>query len=463
MTVKLVFPHQEEWDAARRAWNLAVDQHPAVVALPETADEVAEAVRYARDHGLRVAPQSTGHNAAPLGDLSDALLLKTERLRSVEVDVERRVAHVGGGAVWADVTHATAPHGLAALAGSAHDVGVAGYSLGGGISWLARKYGLAANNLEAVEIVTADGRIVRADADNEPDLFWAVRGGGGNFGVVTSLEIRLYPISEVYAGTLFFPAERLTEVLHAWREWTDDVPEEMMSVGRFMQFPPLPDIPEPLRGNSFALVEGVYIGDEETGSQLIEPLRTLGPAMDTFATIPTEQLEKLHMDPPGPVPGTGDGMMLADLPPQAIEGLGWLLEQESSLLSVEIRHLGGELGRARPENGAFASVDAAYIMFAVGIAATPEMAAAVDSEVEYVKDALAPWDAGRMYMNFAEKPRAGTVLFGGEAFHRLREVKAAYDPENVFRGNHSIAPAREQKTTPRRRTTTKAQKVLTVS
>ena len=461
MTVKLVFPQHEEWDAARRAWNLAVDQNPAVVAIPETGDEVAQAVRYARDHGLRVAPQSTGHNAAPLGDMSDTMLLKTERLRSVEIDAERSVARVGGGAVWADVTHPAAAHGLAALAGSSHDVGVAGYVLGGGISWLARKYGLAANNLEAVEIVTADGRIVRADADNEPDLFWAVRGGGGNFGVVTALEIRLFPITEVYAGTLFFPAERLTEVLHAWREWTDDVPEEMMSVGRFMQFPPLPQIPEPLRGNSFALVEAVYLGDEETGAELIEPLRALGPAMDTFATIPVDSLDQLHMDPPGPVPGTGDGMMLAELPPQAIDGLGWLLDQESSLLSVEIRHLGGELGRARSENGAFASLEAAYAMFAVGIAATPEMAAAVDAEVEYVKEALAPWDAGRMYMNFAEKPRAGTVLFGGEAYHRLREVKAAYDPKNVFRGNHAIPPALEQKS--RRPHPTKTQKALTVS
>lgn len=461
MTVKLVRPQREEWDAARRAWNLAVDQNPAVVALPETTEEVAEAVAYARAHGLRVAPQSTGHNAGPLGDLSDTLLLKTERLRGVEIDSERRIARVGGGAVWAEVTHVAAEHGLAALAGSSHDVGVAGYVLGGGISWLGRKHGLAANNVQAVEIVTADGRVVRTDADNEPDLFWAVRGGGGSFGVVTALELRLYPITHVFAGALFFPAERLTEVLHAWREWTDEMPDEMTSVGRFMQFPPLPMIPEPLRGNSFALVEAAYSGDEESGAKLIAPLRALGPVMDTVATIPVETLDQLHMDPPGPVPGTGDGMLLADFPSQAIEGLGWLLDQESSLLSVEIRHLGGELGRARSENGALASVKARFSMFAVGMAPTPEVAAAVDAEIEYVKDALAPWDAGRMYMNFADKPRTGTVLFGGETYHRLREIKAEYDPENVFRANHPIPPARVQKTTHRR--ATKTQKVLTVS
>ena len=447
--VTLVFPTDEGWDSARQAWNLAVDQQPAAVALPESAEEVAQAVRFARDRGLRVVPQSTGHTASPLGDLSGALLVKTERLRSVEIDPEARIASADGGALWMDVTRAAAPHGLAALAGSSPDVGVGGYHLGGGISWLARKYGLAANNLTAVELVTADGRIVRADAENEPDLFWAVRGGGGNFGVVTKLELRLFPIAEVYAGTLFFPADRLREVLHAWREWTDTVPDEVMSVGRFMQFPPIPDVPEPLRGRSFALVEATFIGSEEDGVDLLRPLRDLGPVMDTFASIPVQTLDKLHMDPEHPVPGIGDGMLLSDLTPDAIDRVAELLSGASSLLSVEFRHLCGELANARPENGAFASVEAGFATFAVGIPITPEIAAGVESEIAYVQAALAPVDAGRMYMNFAEKPRTGKVLFG-DAYHRLREVKAAYDPEDLFKANHPVPPARGPR--PRHRT-----------
>jgi hypothetical protein len=352
--------------------------------------------------------------------------------------------------IWAEVTRAAAEQGLAALAGSSHDVGVAGYHLGGGISWLARKYGLAANSLTAVEIVTGDGELVRADNDNEPDLFWAVRGGGGNFGVVTSLEFRLYPVSEVYAGALFFPVDRLDEVLHAWREWVEEVPDEVMSVGRFMHFPPLPQIPEPLRGNAFAIVEAAYIGDEACGAELLQPLRELGPVMDTFATIPVERLDQLHMDPPGPVPGIGDGMLLAEFTHEAIDQVASMLDERSALLSVEIRHLGGELANARPDNGAFASVEARFAMFAVGIPMTPELAVAVESEIDHVQHALRPWDAGRMYMNFAEKPRTGNVLFGA-AFSRLREVKAAYDPTNVFKANHPIAPARAPQRPQRRR------------
>jgi len=455
--VTLVLPTDEGWDAARQAWNLAVDQNPAAVALPETAEQVAQAVRYARERGLRVVPQSTGHTASPLGDLSNTLLVKTERLRTVEIDPEARIARAGGGALWMDVTQAAAPHGLAALAGSSPDVGVAGYHLGGGISWLARKYGLATNNLTAVELVDAEGRIVRADADNEPDLFWAIRGGGGSFGVVTALEFRLFPVPEVYAGALFFPADRLREVLHAWREWTESVPDEVMSVGRFMQFPPIPDVPEPLRGRSFAIVEATYIGTEDDGAELLRPLRELRPLMDTFATIPVQTLDKLHMDPEHPVPGIGDGMLLSDLPAEAIDDLTDLLGRGSSLLSVEVRHLGGELANARPENGVFASVEAGFAMFAVGIPMTPEIATAVHSEIDYVQETLRRYDAGRMYMNFAEKPRTGKALFGS-GYHRLREIKAAYDPEDLFKANHPVPPARRSQ--PRRRPAAQPQRAL---
>jgi hypothetical protein len=292
-------PGDEGYDEARRAFNLALDLRPAVIAFAESAIDVVKIVRFAREAGLRVAPQGTSHGASALEGLEDAILLKTSPMRRVDIYPSTRTARVEAGAEWQDVTVPAAEHGLAALAGSAPDVGVVGYTLGGGIGWLARRYGLSAGSVTAVEIATPDGRLVRADADNEPDLFWAVRGGGGSVGVVTALEIALYPVREVYAGALFFPIERSSEVLHAWREWIDTVPDELTSVGRIMQFPPIPDAPERVRGKSFALVEAAYLGDEFEGAELIRPLRELGPVMDTFGMIPAPALQHLAHGPAG--------------------------------------------------------------------------------------------------------------------------------------------------------------------
>ena len=207
----LVAPGDPDWASAKLAWNVAVDQQPAFVVQVATAADVVEVVRFASAAGLRVAPQGTGHNAAPLGDLTDTILLRTDRLREVSVDVPARVVRIGAGVVWGEVTEAVAPHGLTALAGSSPDVGVVGYTLGGGYSWLGRKYGLAASRVTAIEIVTGDGEFRRIDATTEPDLFWAVRGGGANLGVVCALEFGLLSISEVYAGWLMFPLDRAPE------------------------------------------------------------------------------------------------------------------------------------------------------------------------------------------------------------------------------------------------------------
>ena len=216
----IAFPGDDGYDAARGAFNLAVDQRPAAVAYPADAAEVAEVVRAARACGLRVAPQSTGHNAGPLGSLADTVLLKTSGMGGVEIDAERRIARVGAGVVWEDVVDAAAPHGLIALHGSSPNVGVAGYSLGGGMGWLARSHGLQTNSVTAIELVTAEGELVRTDADNDPELFWALRGGGGNFGVVTALEFRLYPLTEIYAGFMMWDwteAERVLVEIDAER------------------------------------------------------------------------------------------------------------------------------------------------------------------------------------------------------------------------------------------------------
>jgi FAD/FMN-containing dehydrogenase len=436
----LVLPHDPGWNQARVAWNLAVDQQPAAVALPESAEEVVAVVRWARSRGLRVAPQGSGHNAAAMGSLAHAVLVKTERMRGVEIDADKRIARVEAGVLWAEVSEAAAEHGLAALAGSSPDVGVVGYSLGGGIGWFARRYGLAANSVLAVELVNADGELVRADACDESELFWALRGGGGSFGVGTALEFQLYPIPEVYTGVLFFPIERGKEVLHAWSKWVEDVPDEVTSVGRFLQFPPIPDIPEPLRGGSFVVVEATSLLDQAATDELLRPLRELGPAIDTFATIPVERLSSLHMDPEHPVPGAGDGMLLRDFPEEAVDAIVAVAGAGSGspLLSVEVRHLGGALGRRQTGAGALATIEAGFAIFALGMAMTPELGAAVRAHVEIVQAALASWDAGRDYLNFTERRERGERLFGSATYRRLQTVKGKVDPEDVFRSNHPV-------------------------
>ena len=433
-------PSDTDWDEARQAWNLSVDQRPVAVVHAESPSDVLGVVSFARAHGYQVAPQGTGHAASPMGPLDDTILLKTSRMRGIEIDPERRIARVEAGVLWLEVSEAAAPYGLVGLAGSSPDVGVVGYSLGGGVSFLGRKLGLAANSIVSAEIVTADCRLVRADAETETDLFWAIRGGGGNFGVVTALEIRLFPISEIYAGSLFFPIERAREVLGEWRSWVDGVPDEMTSVGRLMQFPPIPDIPDPLRGNSFVLVEAIYQGDEAAGAELLRPLRELGPVLDTVSVIPTTGLTSVHMDPEQPVPGAGDGMLLEDFPAEAIDALVEVVPG-SPLFSVEVRHMGGALRMPSAGHGAVGSLDAAFAMFAVGIAATDELKAAVERQVDVVRDVLEPWNATTTYANFAERPTDPRLIWPEHIYHRLRRIKAQVDPAGLIRANHAIPAA----------------------
>jgi FAD/FMN-containing dehydrogenase len=436
-------PGDEQWDEARQAWNLAVNQEPAAVALPESAADVQAVVDFAREQGLRIAPQGTGYNAGGLsahGPLSDAILLKTSRMRGVEIDPENRRARAEAGVLWLEVVTAAAEHGLAALSGSSPDVGVVGYTLGGGLSWLSRKYGTAANNVTAVEIVTADGELRRVDAENDPELFWALRGGGGAFGAVTAIEFKLHPLSEVYAGMLFFPVERASEVLKAWHEWSEDLPDELTSVGRILHLPPIPDIPEPMRGKSFVVVEVIHLGNEEEGFRLIQPMRELGPVADTVRQIPIVELPHVHMDPEHPVPGAGDGMVLDAFTDAAIDALVERSGQagKSALLSIEVRRLGGEIARRREGNGALDAIDAPFIMFAVGIAMTPEMKAAVKAEVEDVKAILSSCESESMYLNFAEERRSPKSLWGEFNAARLAAVKDRVDPTDVFRSNHPV-------------------------
>jgi FAD/FMN-containing dehydrogenase len=440
---ELLFPGDHGYDNARGAWNLTVDQRPSAIVLAQSSADVVRAVRLAHLRGMRVAPQGTGHGSVPLDRLEGALLLKTSQMRRVTVDPVSRSVRAEAGAQWQDVTVPAASHGLAALAGTSPNVGVTGYTLGGGIGWLARRYGLAANSLTAAEIVTPDGRLARVDADHEPDLFWAVKGGGGGVGVVTALEMRLYPVRALYAGALFFPIGRSSEVLHAWRAWTDGLPDELTSVGRLLRLPSVPGVPEPLRGRAFVIVEAAYIGEALAGAALIAPLRQLGPELDTFATIPPPELQKLHMDPEQPVPSEGDGALLADAPARAIDTIVGLAgpDADTVLQSVELRHLGGALARDDPWGGAQARIGARYAMFAGGITPTPELGAAVRSHAQAMKDALTPWRSGYDYFNFAETPADADAVLPRAAYERLRQIKAMYDPDQAIMSAHPVRPA----------------------
>jgi len=342
-------PGDAEYDGARMPWNVAVDQRPAAVALPQTTAEVSALVRAAAENGLKIAPQSTGHNAAPLAarGLDDTVIVRTSEMNSVSIDPSRRSARVEGGAMWMDAVEPAGLHGLAALHGSSPDVGIAGYSLGGGTGWYARQHGLACNSLTAVEVVVGDGTLVRADAEHEAALFWALRGGGGSFGVVTALEFQLYPIETAYAGMLMWDIAETEKVLRTWAAWAPGAPDEVTTSFRILRLPPIPDIPEFLRGRSVVMIDGAVLGSDDRGSEVLAGLRALQPEIDTFGRVPAPTLSRLHMDPEGPTPAVSSCSTLESLPDAGVDAFIAAIgpDAQTSLLFGELRQFGGALGR----------------------------------------------------------------------------------------------------------------------
>jgi len=439
--IEIVRPGDDRYDEARAAWNLAADLNPAAVAYPATAADIASIVTYAREHGLRVTAQATGHNAAPLGDLADTVVVKTERLRGVEIDVAGRRARAEAGVLWAEVTGPASEHGLAPLSGSSPNVGVVGYFLGGGISLgLARRFGLAANSVLAFELVTADGRLRRVDADHDPALFWALRGGGGSFGIVTAVEFELYAVPELYGGAMLWPADRAREVLEAWVALTRSAPDAFTSTVRLMNVPDMPEVPELVRGRQLVVVDGVHAGPTAEGAALTAPLRALGPEADGFGPLPPVALSYVHMDPEDPMPACSDSQLLADVTPATIERILAVASPtpESPLAVFELRHLGGALARRPAGAGVVGSFDPPYLAFAAGPAFGPAITAAVEAQLALVRDALAPDDSGRAYLNFAERPRDAAAFFGAEDAARLRAIKDRVDPVGTILANHPV-------------------------
>jgi FAD/FMN-containing dehydrogenase len=439
---RIATPTDADWDEARLAWNLVADQRPEAVAFVESAEDIAEVVRFAGQNDLRVSGQGTGHGAVALGSLEGTILVKTERMRGIEVDPDAQTARVEAGALVLELSEAAQAHGLSSMPGSAPDVGVIGYTLGGGLSWLGRRYGFACNRVRAIELVTADGEARTVNPANDPDLFWALRGGGGGYAIVTALQLDLVPFGDIYAGALLFPAEVGAEAVRTYRDWAAGVSDEVTSVVRFLRPPPVPDVPEQLRNVPLLTIDAACIGDQAAGEATIAPLLEIGePVMNTFGQIPTEGLCRIHMDPEQPVPGLGHHQVIRELPDEAIDAFTELAGPDSGspLLLTELRQLGGALGRPDPSGGALSHIDADFAMFGVGLPMTPELGEAIEARLNRFDDAMRPWAAEGGYYNFAERPCDADAILPPNVCSRLAEVKRRYDPDNMIVANHALS------------------------
>jgi hypothetical protein len=340
-----------------------------------------------------------------------------------------------------ELGEAAQAHGLSSMPGSAPDVGVAGYTLGGGLSWLGRRYGFACNRARAIELVSADGEARTVDAANDPDLFWALRGGGGGYAIVTALHLDLVPVGELYAGALLFPADVGADAIRTYRDWAATVPDEVTSIVRFLRPPPVPDVPEELRERPLLTIDAACIGSQADGERAIAPLLEIGePIMDTFAQIPAEGLCRIHMDPEQPVPGLGHHSPLRDLPDEAIDVFAELAHPDNSpLLLAELRQLGGALGRPDGNGGALSHLDAGFILFGIGLPMTPELGQAIVAHLDRLTEAMRPWGADGGYFNFAERPCDADAILPADVCARLAEVKRRWDPDGTIVANHAVS------------------------
>jgi FAD/FMN-containing dehydrogenase len=441
-------PGEQGYDEARKAWNLNAHQRPALVVMAVGAADVIAAVRLAHDAGLGVGVMATGHGVASPCD--GGVLINTSRMKGVRVDPEAQTARVEPGALWADVMTEAQVFGLAGLVGSSSGVGVVGYTMGGGFAWLGRKYGFNADSVREADVVTADGELFRVSALEHPDLFWGLKGGGGNFGIVTSMEFALYPLTAVFGGNLFYSLERAAEVLELYNRWIDTLPDEMTTAVAFMNFPPVPELPEPLRGGSFISVRGCYCGEPvEGGEELLRPWREFGePLVDTFGVMPYLQMDAISMDPVDPLAVYTHVELLHELSAEAIEKLVELagVQSESPLAMLELRQLGGALAHPPADLSPIGRRASRFIMFGGGMSptpeATPEVARRVQRHLARVAEEMRPYETGATYVNFLElgdwTPEQTQSAYSAEDWERLVGLKSRYDPDNLFRFNRNI-------------------------
>jgi FAD/FMN-containing dehydrogenase len=443
---ELLTPGDDGYDEARKVWNGAIDRRPALIARCTGTADVAAALRLGRERGLPIAVRGGGHSIAGLSVNDDGLVIDLSPMRAIEVDPQAHTARAGGGVLWGELDVATQEHGLATVGGIVTHTGIAGLTLGGGIGWLMRRHGATVDNLLGAEVVTVDGDVVRADPYENPDLFWGLRGGGGNFGVVTSFEYRLHEVGPtVLGGPIFFALEDGPEVLRFYRDFIDAAPDELTTILNLRPAPPLPFLPEDMHGQPVVTVAVCYAGDIDCGEALLAPLRRCAtPLVDAVAPRPYTDLQRIF-DPSVPH-GWHYHWRSWELPPLTDAAIDALLEQAARITSprsyIIVFQLGGAVARS-PHDTAFSQRDAAHDVNinAVWLEGDPE----ADRHVQWVRDtyrALEPHSPGRVYVNFLEDEGQDRVraAYGPANHDRLRALKRRYDPGNLLRGNQNISP-----------------------
>jgi FAD/FMN-containing dehydrogenase len=450
----VIAPDHDGYDNARAVWNGAVDRRPRLIARCRGTADVAAAVRFARDRDLELAIRGGGHNVAGTAVCDDGIVIDLSAMRAVTVDPGARTARVQGGALWGDVDHETQAYGLATTGGIVGHTGVGGLSLGGGIGWLMRKHGLTVDNLTEAEVVTADGDIIRASASEHPDLFWALRGGGGNFGVVSSFRFTLHPLGPaVTAGAVFWAAEDTADVLRFYREFVTDAPDELGNVVRLGTIPPLPGVCEELRFRPAIAVGSCYAGPVEDGARAVRALREFGrPLVDLVEpTLYVEHQGGLDDTVPHGWHYYWKATNLTRLSDEVIDVIAEHAYDATSPRSyAAMFHLGGAVARASRDASAYPGRDVEHNIV-IDAAWLPDQDDTVGAaETVWAREflaALQPHRAG-VYVNFLDAdddPSRVLEAYGDRTYRRLAAVKATYDPENVFHNNKNIQPARGSK------------------
>jgi FAD/FMN-containing dehydrogenase len=448
---RTITPDHADYDDARALWNGAVDRRPRLIARCRGAADVAAAVRSSRDHGLEIAVRGGGHNVAGTASCDDGIVIDLSDMRAAWVDPAARTARVQGGALWGDVDHETQVHGLATTGGIVSHTGVGGLTLGGGIGWLMRKHGLTVDNLLAAHVVTAEGEILRVSDDEHPDLFWALRGGGGNFGVVTSFDFRLHSLGpDLVAGPILWDAEDTDEVLRFYRDFVHDAPDELGTVVRFGTAPPLPVIPEDLHWRRVVIVASCYAGPIEEAEDVLRPLRAFGaPLVDLVGVT-------AYVDHQSAIDSTvrhgwnysWKSTYLPELDDELVDVVAEHAFASSSPRSyVAVFHLGGAVGRVPGGETAFGNRHASHAITLDAVWRPSEGDG--DHDIAWTKTFFDSLDRFRdgVYVNFLDADEApGRVreAYGDAVYDRLADVKALYDPENVFHHNQNIAPGERQ-------------------
>jgi FAD/FMN-containing dehydrogenase len=440
----VLLPGDAGYDDERAVFNLNHELMPAVIVVVQGAADVQAAVTFAAEQHRPVLVKTTGHQVVDTA--RGAVVIATHRMNDVAVDAVGGTARVGAGAIWSEVVAEAAKAGLAPLNGSNPTVGVTGYTMGGGLSpTLGRSHGYAADHVRSFDVVTADGELRHVDAQSEPDLFWALRGVKGNFGVVTALEFDLFPVPRLYGGGIYFPGERMADVLHAWTAWHPGTPETMISSFAVLRMPPLPELPEPLRGTFLVTVRFAYNGTAADGERMIAPLRAAAPAvLDTVRDMPYTEVASIHNEPTDPLPYYERGIMLREFPRQAQDKLVELVgpSSDTTLVIAELRALGGAWDREPAVPNAVATRGLPYSL--LGVAAGPlSEEQRLKESVAVLHDGMAPWQGDRRLVNnlAPEEVTDVAAIYGPERYERLAAIKKTYDPANMFRINHNVVPA----------------------